>query len=54
MLEDMKTLMEAAYYGTSFAEVRAGRAAVVDAALETGAEVAATTAEKKTARKAGK
>ncbi|MGO1316348.1 MAG: bifunctional acetaldehyde-CoA/alcohol dehydrogenase [Cellulomonadaceae bacterium] len=28
MLEDMKTLMEAAYYGTSFEEVRAGRRAV--------------------------
>jgi acetaldehyde dehydrogenase/alcohol dehydrogenase len=51
----MKTLMEAAYYGTSFAEVRAGRAAVVDAALETGAEVAAPAADaKKPARKAGK
>jgi acetaldehyde dehydrogenase/alcohol dehydrogenase len=53
MLEDMKTLMEAAYYGTSFAEVRAGRAAVVDAALETGAEVTPADA-KKPARKAGK
>ncbi|WP_120337738.1 bifunctional acetaldehyde-CoA/alcohol dehydrogenase [Cryobacterium soli] len=55
MLEDMKTLMEAAYYGTSFAEVRAGRTAVGDAALETGAEVAAPAADaKKPARKAGK
>jgi acetaldehyde dehydrogenase/alcohol dehydrogenase len=38
MLDDMKTIMEAAYYGTSFAEVRASRAAVVDAAIKTGAE----------------
>jgi acetaldehyde dehydrogenase/alcohol dehydrogenase len=53
MLDDMKTLMEAAYYGTSFAEVRAGRAAVVDAALETGAEAVPAEA-KKPARKAGK
>ena len=28
MLADMKTIMEAAYYGTSFHEVRAHRAAV--------------------------
>ncbi|OYC95621.1 bifunctional acetaldehyde-CoA/alcohol dehydrogenase [Microbacterium sp. Yaish 1] len=32
MIDDMKTLMEAAYYGTSFAEVRATRAAAVAAA----------------------
>jgi acetaldehyde dehydrogenase/alcohol dehydrogenase len=32
MIDDMKTLMEAAYYGTSFAEVRATRAAAVVAA----------------------
>jgi acetaldehyde dehydrogenase/alcohol dehydrogenase len=38
MLDDMKTIMEAAYYGTSFTEVRASRAAVVDAAIKTGAE----------------
>ncbi|GHG57185.1 aldehyde-alcohol dehydrogenase [Flavimobilis marinus] len=41
MLEDMKTLMEAAYYGTSFAQVRAGRAAVGQAAVATGAEAEA-------------
>lgn len=40
MLEDMKTLMEAAYYGTSFAEVRASRKAVGAAAVEAGAEPA--------------
>ena len=44
MLADMKTIMEAAYYGTSYNEVRAGRAAV---------EALAPT-EKKPARKAGK
>lgn len=32
MIDDMKTLMEAAYYGTSFADVRATRAAAVVAA----------------------
>ncbi|MEP7793894.1 bifunctional acetaldehyde-CoA/alcohol dehydrogenase [Sanguibacter sp. 25GB23B1] len=45
MLEDMKTIMEAAYYGTSFAEVRAGRTAVVEAAIETGAETPADAVE---------
>ena len=45
MLDDMRTIMEAAYYGTSFNEVRAGRAAV---------EAVAPADEKKSARKAGK
>ncbi|TFC83572.1 bifunctional acetaldehyde-CoA/alcohol dehydrogenase [Cryobacterium sinapicolor] len=45
MLDDMRTIMEAAYYGTSFNEVRAGRAAV---------EAVAPAEEKKSARKAGK
>ncbi|PFG37660.1 acetaldehyde dehydrogenase/alcohol dehydrogenase [Flavimobilis soli] len=40
MLEDMKTLMEAAYYGTSFEEVRAGRRAVTAAAVESGSDEA--------------
>ena len=45
MLDDMHTIMEAAYYGTSFNEVRAARAAV---------EAVAPAEEKKSARKAGK
>jgi acetaldehyde dehydrogenase/alcohol dehydrogenase len=45
MLDDMRTIMEAAYYGTSFDEVRAGRAAV---------EAVAPAEEKKSAPKAGK
>jgi len=46
MLADMKTLMEAAYYGTSFAEVRAHRAdvkATADDAAEAVVAPAATT-----------
>jgi len=63
MLNDMKTIMEAAYYGTSFAEVRASRAAVVDAAVVTGAEktqgavdapAATTTESKKSSHKSSK
>ena len=63
MLNDMKTIMEAAYYGTSFAEVRASRAAVVDAAVVTGAEktqgavdapAATTTESKKSGHKSSK
>jgi acetaldehyde dehydrogenase/alcohol dehydrogenase len=45
MLDDMRTIMEAAYYGTSFNEVRAGRAAI---------EAVAPAEEKKPARKSGK
>ncbi|MBG6057872.1 acetaldehyde dehydrogenase/alcohol dehydrogenase [Cryobacterium sp. MP_M5] len=52
MLADMKTIMEAAYYGTSFKEVRANRAAVVDEAIKTGAEEHGDA--KKPARKATK
>ncbi|MCI4657088.1 bifunctional acetaldehyde-CoA/alcohol dehydrogenase [Cryobacterium algoricola] len=47
MLADMKTIMEAAYYGTSFEEVRAGRSAAA-------AAVESNTDAKKPARKAGK
>ena len=55
MLDDMKTIMEAAYYGTSFKEVRANRAAAAAAALETGAEKGATAAApKKVATKTAK
>lgn len=45
MLEDMKTLMEAAYYGTSFEEVRAGRRSVK--AADAVAEAPAKKARKK-------
>jgi len=51
MLDDMKTLMEAAYYGTSFEEVRAGRRAVTAAAVESGSD---ETAKAKSPRKAAK
>ena len=51
MLEDMKTLMEAAYYGTSFEEVRAGRRSVTVAAVESGSD---ETPKGKAPRKAAK
>jgi acetaldehyde dehydrogenase/alcohol dehydrogenase len=38
MLDDMKTIMEAAYYGTSFDQVRANRKATAANAVKTGAE----------------
>jgi acetaldehyde dehydrogenase/alcohol dehydrogenase len=41
MLADMKTIMEAAYYGTSFHEVRAHRAAVAATADDAAAVDAA-------------
>jgi len=49
MIEDMKTLMEAAYYGTSFDEVRAARRgteAASDAATGTVKTVAAKAAKR--------
>ncbi len=50
MLEDMKTLMEAAYYGTSFEEVRATRRAVV-ATAPAEADQPAVPAAKRTSGK---
>ena len=41
MLADMKTIMEAAYYGTSFHEVRAHRAAMAGTADDAAAVQAA-------------
>ncbi|MDF2555677.1 MAG: bifunctional acetaldehyde-CoA/alcohol dehydrogenase, partial [Microbacterium sp.] len=53
MIDDMKTLMEAAFYGTSFAEVRATRAAAVvaaDALTVTTPDAPAAPAKKSTGK----
>ena len=54
MIEDMKTLMEAAYYGTSFAEVRANRAATAAVADTTGAIAVVPAAEQPAAEAEGR
>ncbi len=47
MLADMKTLMEAAYYGTSFDEVRSHRGEVAAALDATGEVRASDSAEQR-------